>query len=118
MSRRSQLRYNVKTAEEEVTHAAEEANRLRTAEAFENAKRAVILLEQARGVLREADPPVYADITAQQRHEDDEPDRKEMLLNAAYHLLMNAKVDMPGGPTDWNETRNRWLEKYHQIKGK
>ena len=25
------------------------------------------------------------------------------------HLLMNAKVKVPGGPTDWEETKERWI---------
>ena len=43
------------------------------------------------------------------------------LLDDAYRLLMNAKVDMLGSHTElrgdkWNEAKNRWREKYHRIK--
>lgn len=59
MSRKSQLRANVAEAETERDRCAEEANRLRTVEAFEIALIAARNLECARAALRAADPPVY-----------------------------------------------------------
>jgi len=38
-----------------------------------------------------------------------------MLCRAAGHLLCAAREAVPGGPTDWNETRKRWLGKVSQY---
>ena len=49
--------------------------------------------------------------------EDDDPHgecrheihRLKMLVQSARHLLMNAVVKVPGGPTDWTETKDCWI---------
>ena len=49
---------------------------------------------------------------------EEQLEKQMLLLSAAYHLLMNAKVDLPGGPTDWGWTKKRWLDQYDKLVSK
>lgn len=42
-------------------------------------------------------------------------DRQRLGLIAAKHLLLAAKGP-DGGPTDWNETRERWMDEFGGVR--
>jgi hypothetical protein len=45
----------------------------------------------------------------------EETEHQRSLLKAAYHLLMNATVKVPGGETDWEFAKQMWLGRYKDL---
>lgn len=59
--------------------------------------------------------PDHRDKVFGKRCRECEIEKMSLLLKAAYHLLM-AATGPGGGPTDWNETRQKWIDRYTEGK--